>query len=198
VIGNNPFAYAAPAGEERPIFLDIALSATASTKIYAAKAKGNTVPEGWIVDGDGLPTTQLGDWPNVGSMLPMAGHKGYGLALLVEVLAGVLSGSGVTRDVKPWLGVLAEGSGTGHTFIAIDVGKFMPIAEFKQRMDEMIRNLHASPKAKGSKRIWLPGEMEWERREVALRDGMLMPEIVLNSLAKLSKEVGREFEELFV
>jgi LDH2 family malate/lactate/ureidoglycolate dehydrogenase len=197
VIGNNPFAYAAPAGKEYPIFLDIAMSATASTKIFAAKAKGNIVPEGWITDGDGLPTTELGDWPNVGSMLPMAGHKGYGLALMVEVLAGVLSGSGVTQGVKPWLGILSEGSETGHAFIAIDVGRFMPIAEFKQRMDTMIRDIHGSPKAKGSDRIWLPGEMEWERREVALREGMLMPEIVLNSLAKLSKEVGRDFEELF-
>jgi LDH2 family malate/lactate/ureidoglycolate dehydrogenase len=197
VTGNNPLAYAAPAGEEYPIFLDIALSATASTKIFAAKAKGNSVPEGWITNADGLPTTELGDWPNVGSMLPMAGHKGYGLALLVEVLAGVLSGAGVTREVKPWLGQLAEPTNTGHTFIAIDVGKLMPIAVFKQRMDEMIRNIKNSPKAKGAERIWLPGEMEWERREAALREGILLPEIVLNSLAKLSREVGRDFQDLF-
>jgi LDH2 family malate/lactate/ureidoglycolate dehydrogenase len=130
-------------------------------------------------------------------MLPMAGHKGYGLALMVEVLAGVLSGSGMTRGVKPWLGVLSEGSNTGHAFIAVDVGKFMPIDVFKQRMDEMIRNIKESPKANDSERIWLPGEMEWERREVALRDGIALPEIVLNSLEKLSREVGRDFEGLF-
>jgi LDH2 family malate/lactate/ureidoglycolate dehydrogenase len=64
-------------------------------------------------------------------------------------------------------------------------------------MDEMIRNIKNSPKAKGSERIWLPGEMEWERREAALRDGIALPEIVLNSLAKLSREVARDFEELF-
>ena len=73
----------------------------------------------------------------------------------------------------------------------------MPIGEFKQRMDEMIRNIKESPKAKGSERIWLPGEMEWERREVALRDGIALPEIVQNSLEKLSREVGWDFEELF-
>jgi LDH2 family malate/lactate/ureidoglycolate dehydrogenase len=198
VIGNNPLAYAAPAGEEYPIFLDIALSATASTKIFAAKAKGNTVPEGWITNADGLPTTDAAEWPEVGSMLPMAGHKGYGLALLVEVLAGVLSGAAVTREVKGWLGELAEPPGTGHTFFAIDVGKFMPLAVFKQRMDAMIRNIKGSPKAKGSERIWLPGEMEWERRAVALKEGILLPEIVLNSLAKLAKEVGRNVQEIFV
>jgi LDH2 family malate/lactate/ureidoglycolate dehydrogenase len=64
-------------------------------------------------------------------------------------------------------------------------------------MDEMIRNIKESPKAKGSERIWLPGEMEWERREVALRDGIALPEIVQNSLEKLSREVGWDFEELF-
>lgn len=197
VIGNNPFAYAAPAGEEHPIILDIALSATASTKIFAAKAKGNIVPAGWITDGEGLPTTDAANWPNVGSMLPMAGHKGYGLALMVEVLAGVLSGSGITRGVKPWLGVLEEGSDTGHAFIAIDVNMIMPVAQFKARMDAMIREIRNSPKARGSERIWLPGEMEWERRKVALKEGMLMPEIVLNSLEKLSRETGRNFVELF-
>ena len=198
VIGNNPFAYAVPAGEEYPVILDIALSATASTKIFAAKAKGNIVPEGWITNADGLPTTEAGNWPGVGSMLPMAGHKGYGLAILVEVLAGVLSGSAVTREVKGWLGpLISEPSGTGHAFIAIDVGKFMPIGVFKQRMDGMIRNIKNSPKAKGADRIWLPGEMEWERRKVALKDGIPLPEIVLNSLEKLSKEVGRDFQDLF-
>ena len=74
----------------------------------------------------------------------------------------------------------------------------MPIGEFKQRMDEMIRNIKNSPKAKGSERIWLPGEMEWERRAVAIKDGILLPEIVLNSLAKLAREVGRDFQDLFV
>ncbi len=198
IIGNNPLAYAAPAGREYPVFLDIALSATASTKIFAAKAKGNTVPEGWITNGDGLPATDATHWPDIGSMLPVGGHKGYGLALLVEVLAGVMSGSGVTREVKGWLGpLIAEPPGTGHTFIAIDVGKFMPIADFKRRMDEMIRDIKKSPKAKGSDRIWLPGEIEWERRKVALEDGIALPEIVLNSLAKLSNEVGRNFQDLF-
>lgn len=197
VIGNNPFSYAAPAGEEHPIFLDIALSATASTKIHTAKRLGKSIPEGWIVDRDGLPTTETRDFPDLGSMLPMAGHKGYGLALMVEVLAAVLSGSGITRGVKPWLGQLSEPTDTGHAFIAIDVGKMMPIGQFKRRMDEMIRSIKNSPKAKGSDRIWLPGEMEWERREVALKEGMLMPDVVLNSLAKLSREVGRDFDDLF-
>ncbi len=198
VIGNNPLAYAVPSGEEYPVILDIAMSATASTKIHAAKAKGNSVPEGWITNADGLPTTNVGDWPAFGSMLPMAGHKGYGLAIFVEVLASVLSGSAVTREVKGWLGpLIAEPSGTGHAFIAIDVGKFMPLEVFKQRMDGMIRNIKNSPKAKGADRIWLPGEQEWERRKVALTEGIPLPEIVLNSLAKLSKEVGRDFRDLF-
>ena len=196
VIGNNPFSYAAPAGEEHPVILDIASSATASTKIYQAKARGDSIPNNWIVDADGLPTTDLTNWPS--ALLPVGAHKGYGLALLVEILAAVLSGASITHDVKKWLGDTDVPPGTGHGFIAIDVRKIAPLAEFKQRMDQMIRDIKTAPKAKGSARIWLPGEKEWERREVALREGMVMPEIVLNSLAKLSQEVGRDFNDLFV
>jgi ureidoglycolate dehydrogenase (NAD+) len=197
VIGNNPFAYATPAGEEYPIFLDIALSAVASTKIHTAKALGKSIPADWIVDAEGLPATEIGDWPSVGSMLPMAGHKGYGLAILVEVLAGVLTGAAVTQEVKGWMAQVSEPPGTGHSFIAIDVGRIMPIGAFKQRMDSMIQGIKASPKAKGADRIWLPGEMEWERRKVALREGIPLPEVVLESLAKLSQEIGRDLQDIF-
>lgn len=197
VMGNNPLAYAAPAGEEYPLFLDIAMSATASTKIHTAKSLGKSIPEGRIVDADGLPSTEIGDWPQLGSMLPMAAHKGFGLALFVEVLAGVLSGAAVTRNVKGWIGQLPEPPGTGHSFIAVDVGKFMPIAEFKGRMDEMIRGIRNSPRAKGVERIFLPGEMEWERRREAIREGILLPAEVLHSLAKLAEEVGVNFPGIF-
>src|SRR4029079_1428708 len=91
IIGNNPVAYAVPAGEEHPILLDIALSAVAAGKILGMKALGQAIPDSWLTDADGLPTSEVGDWPKSGSMLPMAGHKGYGIALLIEVMAGAVS-----------------------------------------------------------------------------------------------------------
>lgn len=197
ILGNNPLAYAAPAGEEHAIFLDIALSVVAATKLHTAKTLGQSIPAGWIVDGDGLPATEIGDWPEAGSMVPVAGHKGYGLALLVEVLAAVLSGAAVTQEVKGWIGQLSEAPGTGHAFIAMNIDRIMPIALFKQRMDDMIRQIKNAPKAQGAERIWLPGEMEWEKRSTALREGMALPDMVLDSLAKLARDLGRDFPDIF-
>jgi LDH2 family malate/lactate/ureidoglycolate dehydrogenase len=193
VIGNNPFAYAAPAGEEHPIMLDVAMSAVAAGKIYAAQALGKAIPENWLVDDDGLPTTDIRDYPRVGSLLPMAGHKGYGLAVMVEVLAAVLTGAAVTKHVRPWLGpTIGELTDEGNAFVAIDIGAMMPVVEFKARMDGMIREIREAPKAKGSDRIYLPGEMEWERRTDALANGIPLPPDVLASLQGLAQDVGLE------
>ena len=196
LLGTNPLAYAAPSGEEWPVFFDVALSATAATKIHTAKATGAAIPEGWLVDGDGLPTTDVSNWPQSGSQLPMAGHKGFGLAILVEVLSAVLSGSAVAGEVKGWIAQLSEPPGTGHAFLAIDLSKMMPLEEFGDRMDRMSRTIRGAPKARGSARIFLPGEMEWEKRDIASREGIALPAIVLDSLVQISGELGMEFESV--
>ena len=199
IMGANPIAYAIPAGEEWPVFLDIATSTVAVTKIMTAKTEGKAIPETWWVDQDGIPTSDLSDFPEKGAVLPMAGHKGYGLALLVETLAGVLAGAAILSEVKCWVGETPEPSNQGHAFIAIDVGAIMPIHTFKCRMDKMIQEIKSSPKAKGSDRIYLPGEKEWEAREVALKEGMQLPAHVIMNLDPLAKEFGldREFEAIF-
>ena len=151
--------------------LDMALSSVAAGKIYAAQGLGKAIPDNWIVDADGLPTTDITNYPHAGTLLPMGGHKGYGLAVMVEVLASVLTGAAITRDVKGWMSQMDEMTDEGHAFIAIDIGAMMPLEMFKQRVDFMIRGIKDSPKAKGSERIYLPGEMEWEKREHALNTG---------------------------
>jgi ureidoglycolate dehydrogenase (NAD+) len=196
VLGTNPFAYAVPAGEEKPVWLDIATSTVAATKVMAAKATGKAIPENWLVDDDGVPTTDPSAFPERGALLPMAGHKGYGLAVLVEVLTAVLSGAAIMSEVKSWVEDTPEPTNEGHAFIAIDVGRMMPIGEFKARMDRMIREIKAAPKAKGSERIYLPGEMEWERRAQALEHGMLLPEHVMMSLSGLAEDVGMDIKEI--
>ena len=192
IVGNNPFAYAAPAGEEKPILLDIALSAVAAGKIHAATTLGKrTIPDNWLVDQDGLPTSDPDMYPFRACLVPMAGHKGYGLALMVEVLAAVLAGAGVTREVKSWmLDDPSKPTQHGHAFLAVNVGALMPIEQFKARMDQMIREIRGAPKAKGSERIYLPGEMEWERREEALKNGMELPPDVVASLVGLAEDWG--------
>ena len=190
IIGNNPLAYAVPAGEEHPILLDIALSAVAAGKIIAMKELGQPIPSTWLTDADGMPTAEVGDWPATGSMLPMAGHKGYGIALLIETMAGLLPGAGVLDEVKSWiLNPTAEGS-LGQAFIVINPGIMLPIEDFKHRVDTMIRTLRGAPKAKDSARVYLPGEIEWERREDALKNGIPLPELVLASLHAAARDLG--------
>ncbi len=189
VIGNNPFAYAVPAGKEHPVMLDVALSTVAAGKIIAAKERGEQIPDTWIVDENGLPTTKIADYPRIGTLLPMAGHKGYGLAVMVEVLASVMTGAAMTRDVKSWVLDLDQCTDEGHAFIAIDLRAMMPLDLFKERMDAMIKGIKDSPRAKGAERIYLPGEKEWEKREEALRNGIRLPADVVAGLMKMGEEL---------
>ena len=188
-IGNNPFAYAVPAGEEHPVMLDVALSTVAAGKIFAARDRKEAIPDNWIVDENGVPTTNTADYPRIGTLLPMAAHKGYGLAVMVEVLAAVLTGASMTKDVKSWVLDLDQCTDEGHAFIALDVGAMMPLDLFKQRMDAMIRGIKASPLARGSERIYLPGEKEWEKREEAVRNGISLPDDVVANLVKMGEEL---------
>jgi ureidoglycolate dehydrogenase (NAD+) len=190
VLGTNPLAYAVPAGEDRPVMLDIATSVVAASKIFALRQAGKPLPEGWIVDADGLPTTDPGNYPVAGALLPMAGHKGYGIGLMVEVLTGVLAGGAFGRDVRSWVFGEAAPVNQSHTFIAINVGVFEPVADFKARMDALIRQIKDAPKAKGADRIWLPGEKEWEYRAKALAEGIDLPADVRSSLRGLAEDCG--------
>ena len=198
VIGNNPIAYAIPAGNGRPVFLDIALSTVAGTKIYNAQAEGAPIPADWMVDDEGLPTTDPAGFPTHGAQVPMAGHKGYGLAVLVEVLTAVLTGAAITRQVRSWVQDLPEPTNSGHAFIAIDVAAMMPLDLFSGRMDGMVDEIHAAPKAQGAERIYLPGEMEWERRDLALAEGMDLPPYVRQNLLGLAGDIGLDPAEYHI
>ncbi len=197
VLGTNPIAYAAPAGEEKPVYLDIATSAVAATKIYAAKSLGQPIPNNWLVDEDGLPTNDYSQFPEKAVQLPMAGHKGYGLAVMVEILTAVLTGAAVMSQVSSWVIESPEPTNEGHAFIAIDVGQMMPIGEFKGRMDGMIREIKSAPLAKGADRIYLPGEIELERCDGALVAGIDLPADVVASLRGLADDVGLDAATLF-
>ena len=183
-------SYAVPAGVNPAVFLDIAMSSVASLKVVQAKKDGKCVPDTWITDENGLPTTDPGRYPDVGAMQPMAAHKGYGLALMVELLTGGLSGGGIMKEVPSWLFSMEEKNNVSHTFIVIDVCKFIEISLFQERMEEIVDYLHSVPKAKGTDRIYYPGEMEWDRYTSAENSGIALPEDVEESLRLLSEESG--------
>ena len=188
MLGTNPIAYAAPTGTGHTVMLDIATSAVAATKIFAARNEGRSIPDNWLVDENGVPTTDPNNYPEQGAQLPMAGHKGYGLAVWVEILTAVLTGSAMMSQVHSWAADLPEPSNQGHSFIAINVGAMMPPDEFNGRMQHMCQELKSAPTAAGTDRIYLPGEMEWDRRDKALVEGMVLPEDVLISLRGLAED----------
>ncbi len=188
VIGNNPLAYAIPHDADFPVFLDIATSAVAASKIMTLKSLGQDLPGDYLADSEGLPTNKVGTWPVGSSLMPMAGHKGYGIAFLIEVLTSVLAGAGVLSASKSWILSPREHGNLGHCFLAFNIGNIMPIELFKQRMREISREIHEAPKAKGSNRVYLPGEIECEKRAEALRRGIDFPEWVKASLRGLARD----------
>jgi ureidoglycolate dehydrogenase (NAD+) len=194
VLGTNPIAYAIPNGKNKPVFLDIATSAVAANKVIRAKLSGQAIPEGWLVDAEGRPTTDPSGFPETGALMPMAAHKGYGLALLVEVLAGVMTGAALAKSQPSWVPGVPENppghADQGQIFMAIDAGMMMSAEEFQGRMEWLADYIHDAPKASGTERIYLPGEIEWEKREQALAHGMILPPDVVESLTGLAQDAG--------
>ena len=191
ILGSNPLAYALPAENHPPVLLDISTATVAGGKVYAARARGEPIPPDWIIDGHGRPTTDPSGFPQVGALLPMAGHKGYGLALLIESLSGILSGAAITWGIRSW----AHDDDTvpthhGAAFLALDPQIIAAEGSFTARVGKLIDEIHSSPRADGVDRLLVPGELEWERHQRALREGIPLPSDVLTSLRTAADSVG--------
>jgi ureidoglycolate dehydrogenase (NAD+) len=190
VLGNNPLSYAVPARNQPPIVLDIAMSTVAGGKVVSSRERGEPLPEGWLTDENGLPTTDPDVFTVSGALTPFGNHKGYGLALLVESLAGVLAGAAMTLDILSWAKTSEDECNEGHSFIAIDVGAMMPMAQFYERIDELIRRMREAPKAKGETRTYVPGEMEYDSEHIARQEGVPLTQMAVNSLTGLAEDIG--------
>lgn len=190
-IGTNPFSFAAPTGDGRSIFLDIALSNVAALKVIMAQEKGQEIPDSWLVDEEGLPTTDAFKFPKNASLQPMGAHKGYGLAVLVEILASVMTGAGILSEIASWNLDLTSRNNAGHAFIAVDIAQMMDFAQYTARVRQMADELRNAPLAKGAERIFLPGEMEWDKRDAALASGeIILTDAMADSLKTLAEECG--------
>jgi LDH2 family malate/lactate/ureidoglycolate dehydrogenase len=184
IIGNNPFAMAVPTTRSWPMVLDMATSVVAGGKLDVARSKGQPIPLGWARDKDGNPTTDPVA-ARAGSLEPVGGYKGYGMAVMLDVLAGVLSGG----RFGGMLGLNPGESGMGQFFMTIDVTRFMPLDVFKARMDELIDQIHNSEKAPGVDRIYVAGEIEDDLQAARERDGVPIEESVLASLDTVEREL---------
>ena len=191
ILGNNPFSYASPLEGGRSIFLDIAMSNVASLKVIQARKDGVQIPDSWIVDRDGLPTTDPSHYPEEGAMQPMAAHKGYGLAVMVELLSGVLSGGGIssTGEIKSWCFEPETPNNVSHTFLAVDISKFAGTQNYLSRSNDLATALRNTPKAKGKDRVYLPGEIEWDKHDTWSHI-VDLPDAVADSLQEMSEDLG--------
>ena len=190
IFSTNPISYAVPAGEEPPIVFDVASTAVAGNKLVLARKQGKSLPEGWANDAEGRPTTD----PERASMSGLqwfGGHKGFGIAFLVEVLSGVLTGCAFGRqEGESALTTGALRVAKGYLFLALDVGRFLPLPDFRERVDVLIRDVHASEPAEGFERTYVPGEIEHHRRLERLEAGIPLPRELAEELGGLGAELG--------
>lgn len=190
VTGSNPLAYAVPTSGD-PILLDMAISTVAGGKVYAAHQRGEPIADNWIIGPDGKPTTDGSLYPIHAALAPMAGHKGYGIALLIETLSAVITGASITWRVGSWIwGDATKPTDHGAAFIAVDVDTIVSRAEFLARVDGLVAEIHAAPTAEGVERILVPGEREWTLRRQALENGIVLPADVVAKLQLLARETG--------
>jgi LDH2 family malate/lactate/ureidoglycolate dehydrogenase len=190
IIGTNPWSIAAPAGTRPPFVVDMANTGVARGKIYLARNKREPIPLGWAINAAGEPTTDPQEAID-GIILPMAGHKGYAIAAMVDMMSGVLTGSGFLSAVhSPYQ--TAEKSNCGHMMIAMNIEAFQPLAQFSERMEQFIAEIKSVPLAKSCDEVFYPGEMEARAAEQNRRDGLILPEDTRADLARIAKLTGLE------
>jgi len=190
LFGTNPLGVGVPAGRHHPIVLDVSMSVTAKGKVALELAEGRTLTPGWILDRTGRTSIDPADLI-AGLGVPIGGHKGYGLALTMEILAGVLTGAGFGSDHRrERLKQPGAQPDFGHFFIAIDPGVFMPPREFAGRVDRLIDEIKHARRMDGIDEILLPGEFEMRAREQNLRRGLPLSASVQRTLEAFRAEAG--------
>ncbi len=188
LLSTNPLAVGVPAGDEAPIVLDMATTVAAYGKVKTKAQRGEQMPVGWMMDREGKPLTDP-KRANEGFLLPIGDYKGYGLALIIGLLAGTLNRAAMGKDVVDFNGDDTTPTNTGHAIVAISIEKFGEIAEFKQSVDALVRDLRASKRLPGVERIWLPGEQSHAKRADNSKNGVPMPDALLSSLSQLATDL---------
>ena len=187
-VGTNPWAWAAPAGRHAPMMLDIANTSVARGKLYLARQRNERIPDGWAMDADGNATTDPAAGI-AGTILPMAGHKGYAISTIMDMLSGILPGSRFGSSVVgPYVpdGV----SGAGHLALAIDIRAARPREAFEADMERLIDELKATPLQPGADQIYYPGEIEAMSDARLRRYGIRLPKDTADELRDKAGELG--------
>ncbi len=180
-VGNSPMGFCVPNPGGRPVILDMALSVVARAKIRNAAKRGESIPPTWATDRDGAPTTD----PKAaldGFLLPIGGYKGYGLALIVDLFAGLLSGAAYLTHVSSWSGNPGAPQDLGHFFFLIDASRLGPPDWLSGRMRDFAAIVHGTPPTDPASPVLLPGEIELDRLERHRRDGLALDPALVATL----------------
>lgn len=191
--GTNPIAASFPTGKGFHVKIDLATSIVARGNIIAAQKKHQAIPEGWALDVQGNPTTDA-QQALLGTVLTMAGHKGYALALMIEVFSSVLSGAAIGSSIGSMYKHLDRKQDVGHFFCLFDIAAFMDPAEFRQRIDETIDKLKANKRRPGVDEILIPGERSTRSYEQNLQQGIAVSDDTLVEIERWCKELNIKFE----
>ena len=193
LLSTNPIAAAIPAGTEKPIVLDMATTVAAYGKVKTKALRGEMMPEGWMIDRAGKPLTDP-KRAEEGLLLPLggmeAGYKGFGLAMIIGLIAGTLGGAAMGKDVVDFNHDDDSVTNTGQAIAAINVAAFGDVATFKAAVDTLVRDIRGSERIPGVDRITLPGERSAEARATRTRDGIPIAPALMRNLDQLADELG--------
>jgi L-2-hydroxycarboxylate dehydrogenase (NAD+) len=205
MLGTNPIAIGFPGKEMPPIVIDMSTSAAAYGKIEIARRRGEPIPEGWAIDSEGRATSNPNDMIAGGALLPLGsdrergGHKGYGLALMVDVLCGVLSGANWGPFTPPFalrqeIPKRSVGKGIGHFFGAMQIDGFIDRDSFKRQIDDYIRVFRATKPTPGTNGVLIPGDPEREAENWRRKNGIPLILPVIEELRDIAQKTGIPFE----
>lgn len=190
MIGNDPISIAFPTWEEPPVVLDIATSKSSWGKALVCKQKGEPLPEDCFLDMNGNPTLDPDAFLNGGTLLPIAGHKGYGLALTISIMCGLLSDGLFDTDLPHLYKEMDKPGGNSFLMLAMKIDSFIPADHFKQRLDETVRMIRSTKCAQGIDRVYLPGEIEHETERQRREHGIPLNQALASELKSLARRAS--------
>jgi L-2-hydroxycarboxylate dehydrogenase (NAD+) len=189
LLGTNPIAIAIPSQDEAPIVLDMAPTVAAFGKVRLKMQRGEELPVGWMIGRDGKPLTDPKRAEH-GLLLPIGDYKGYGLSLMVGLLAGALNQAAFGRDVVDFVKEQGRATNTGHAIVALSVEAFAPAVLFKRQVDAAVRAMRGAERLPGVERIWLPGEQSHRKRQDRTKNGIPVPKPLRESLDAAARELA--------